>query len=347
MYKYPAKHSPRQENFKLRANIVPFSTEHTEPAIKLLATRHEREQQQQPMLPKDFDAANAVKNAFEKPQSQGVAAYKNGEMIGYLLDHKIENSVMGRTAWLGLSGHAVAEQENLSIYADMYAALAEMWVCAGYFDHYVMVPAVRRDLLDTWFSLGFGMQQAYALLDLTQYTNTAPIPDNVIVRLAEPRDRDAVYKLGDTIAQYQMQAPVFAPVPPEVIDEIRSGIVELIDNPKWTLWIAEKNGEVVGYQGYVIDDHNPTNPIVPPNCVELSIGGTIASERGNGIGRALTVHGLQHVKNTGYSYCLTDWRTTNLLSSRFWYRFGFEPVAYRLTRHIDPRVIWTTQFKCS
>jgi hypothetical protein len=37
---------------------------------------------------------------------------------------------------------------------------------------------------------------------------------------------------------------------------------------------------------------------------------------------------------------VTDWRVTNLLSSRFWPRQGFRPVVYRLTRRIDARVAW-------
>jgi ribosomal protein S18 acetylase RimI-like enzyme len=59
-----------------------------------------------------------------------------------------------------------------------------------------------------------------------------------------------------------------------------------------------------------------------------------------GIGRALTNHGLTYAFEKGYRNCLTDWRSTNLLSSRFWPSQGFRPVAYRLIRRIDPQIAW-------
>jgi len=62
--------------------------------------------------------------------------------------------------------------------------------------------------------------------------------------------------------------------------------------------------------------------------------------RGGGVGQALTRHGLLWAKEQGHHYCVIDWRTTNLLSSRFWVRMGFVPTNYRLYRHIDERIAW-------
>ncbi|MEO1438850.1 MAG: GNAT family N-acetyltransferase [Chloroflexota bacterium] len=328
--------------------IITFTVDHMHHAAQMLTARHQRDRGQQPLSPAQFDAEAALQTALEKPRSQGIAAFNGENILGYLLDYRLHTPTFGRTAWLGLSGYALAEDASIELYRDMYAVLAEKWVCDGYFDHFVMVPAARHDLLDLWFSLGFGMQQGYALLDLRTWKNTAPVPVDVTVRLATPDDADAVRAMADTIAQYQMQSPVFAPVPPEVIrEDIRPGMVDLIEDPAWTLWLAEKDSQIVGYQGYAVNEYDPTSPMIPENCIELSISGTVATARGSGVGRALTAHGLRHAQIAGYDYCLTDWRTTNLSSSRFWPRFGFAPVAYRLTRHIDPRIMWTTRFKCS
>ncbi|MEM6528719.1 MAG: hypothetical protein AAF653_10520, partial [Chloroflexota bacterium] len=234
--------------------IVPFTADHVSPAVSLLSAHHNDNHSQHPLLPKTFDSATALQNAFEKPRSQGVTIYNNGKLVGYLLDYKLHTPTFGRTAWLGLTGYALDVGVSIELYRDMYAVLAEMWVCDGYFDHYVMVPAGRRDLLDLWFALGFGMQQCYALLDLRTWENTAPVPDDVTVRLASPDDSEIVHSMADTIAQYQMRSPVFASTPPEVISEsIRPGMVDLITDPECMLWLAEKNGNVVGYQGYAIE----------------------------------------------------------------------------------------------
>jgi hypothetical protein len=49
---------------------------------------------------------------------------------------------------------------------------------------------------------------------------------------------------------------------------------------------------------------------------------------------------LAQAARAGFRYCETDWRSANLLASRFWPRQGFRPVAYRLARRIDPRIAW-------
>jgi hypothetical protein len=39
-------------------------------------------------------------------------------------------------------------------------------------------------------------------------------------------------------------------------------------------------------------------------------------------------------RDAGHPYVVTDWRMTNLLSSRAWPRLGFRPTFYRLYRPI-------------
>jgi hypothetical protein len=36
----------------------------------------------------------------------------------------------------------------------------------------------------------------------------------------------------------------------------------------------------------------------------------------------------------------TAWQSANLLAARFWPRFGFKPVAFRLARMIHPAIAW-------
>ena len=52
------------------------------------------------------------------------------------------------------------------------------------------------------------------------------------------------------------------------------------------------------------------------------MAGTRAGARGKGIGTLLTQYGLAQTRAAGNGYCETDWRSANLLASRFW-RDGF------------------------
>ncbi|MBE0696641.1 MAG: GNAT family N-acetyltransferase, partial [Anaerolineaceae bacterium] len=112
------------------------------------------------------------------------------------------------------------------------------------------------------------------------------------------------------------------------------------EDPDATVWLALLDGELVGMQGYWPAEEGDDGLLVPEKCTNLLVGGTREGSRGKGIGTLLTKHGLYHAHKTGYRYCETDWRSTNLLSSRFWPRWGFRPVAYRLVRRIDRRAVW-------
>ncbi|WP_218276442.1 GNAT family N-acetyltransferase, partial [Pseudomonas sp. FW305-BF6] len=76
------------------------------------------------------------------------------------------------------------------------------------------------------------------------------------------------------------------------------------------------------------------------SCVSLVVGATVETARGIGVSSALLQNGLTHAKESGYTSCETDWRMTNLESSRFWSKNGFKPLVHRLVRHIDSRVLW-------
>jgi hypothetical protein len=56
--------------------------------------------------------------------------------------------------------------------------------------------------------------------------------------------------------------------------------------------------------------------------------------RGSGAGVALTHASFAWAKERGYETMVTDWRVTNLLSSRFWPKRGFRPTFFRLYRSI-------------
>ena len=56
--------------------------------------------------------------------------------------------------------------------------------------------------------------------------------------------------------------------------------------------------------------------------------------RGLGAGRALGEAVLAWTPRHGFTSAVTDWRATNLLSSRTWPRLGFRPSFLRLHRHL-------------
>ena len=56
--------------------------------------------------------------------------------------------------------------------------------------------------------------------------------------------------------------------------------------------------------------------------------------------RALVAAGFAAAREAGATHAVTDWRTASLPTHRSWTALGFQPLYYRLHRHIDERVAW-------
>ena len=61
----------------------------------------------------------------------------------------------------------------------------------------------------------------------------------------------------------------------------------------------------------------------PASAALLAFAVTLPESRGSGVGVALTDACFAWARERGYETMVTDWRVTNLLSSRFWPKRGF------------------------
>ncbi|NDI35433.1 GNAT family N-acetyltransferase [Chengkuizengella sediminis] len=324
--------------------FLQFKDECLTDAAKLLATRHKRERKQFPELPSQFeledDALKAVEAVWVKENSEGIAIFDNKQMIGYLIGTFISNDIRGRHIWIDYAGLAISENVHEELYRDLYTKIAEQWVQYGCFDHYVLVPAGNRSILDAWLKLGFSFEQVHALCDITNQAMEIENQHPIEIRLAIKSDQSILTDIGDLIMSHQTGAPVWAAVLPEYLTEIKKGYGGIVEDSNAKLWIAFKGNQLIGFQGYWETTTSNSDMMTPDRCIELSIAGTKKEERGRGIGKLLTQKGFMEAKENGYQYCMSDWRMTNLQSSRFWPKRGFYPIAYRLTRKIDHRIMW-------
>ncbi len=211
----------------------------------------------------------------------------------------------------------------------------------GCFFHYAMIPASDRPALDAWFALSFGQQQAHAIRALPAPELAAPSLNPAIqIRRAGPDDLELLLEVADMVALHQARSPVYGPFLPEVRSRWRADYAELLADPRVAIWLALREDVALGFAIFEPAEPGDGALYVPERCCQLLLAGTRATQRGQGIGQALTAHGLAHAHATGYEHCVADWRTTNLLASRFWPRQGFRPVAYRLARILDERIAW-------
>jgi ribosomal protein S18 acetylase RimI-like enzyme len=224
------------------------------------------------------------------------------------------------------------------LYRDLYAALAADLVREGFFYHQAVVPAGDQGALLAWFSLSFGQEQVHALQPVWESEPEPTPPPGIAIRRATPADLDAILTVAHLIAQHQAASPVFGALLPEQPLGWREGWTEMLADPNAWVYIAERERAILGYQGWEMAA--PGDLLTPLNTAYLHVSATKPESRGLGIGQALTQYGMHEGAQRGLHVAATDWRSTNLLASRFWPRQGFQPVAYRLARRIDERVAW-------
>ena len=301
-------------------------------AAGLLAERHRRHRVRHPLLPAEYEdpkvALVEVTAAWEAEGASGAVLVEGGEVTGYLLGAPKSSPVWGDNVWVERAGQAGLKAEHIR---DLYAVAATKWVADGKTAQYVLVPD-DAELLDAWFRLGFGAQHAHAI-------RPAPVEPlaarpGLDVRLANRDDIQVLAELDLVLPQHQGLSPVFSSGEVATLEEALADWEESIDDRDYATFVAERNGKVIGSAiGCSIEKSSTHGGLArPDNAGFLGYAAVFPEARGLGAGRALGEAVLNWAAGVGYTSVVTDWRVTNLLSSRAWPRLGFVQTFHRLHR---------------
>lgn len=331
----------------MKLDLVPFLESMLDSAARIFALRHRQDRLAVPALPQRFAeemaAHEAVSAAWQRANTSGVAAMHNGRLVGYLLGECKADVLRERHVWMHYAGYGIDPGYEPELYRDLYAAIGQSWLEKGYSHHFILIPAGEQARLEAWQWLGFAFEQVHALLSLDDWTPQAiSLPEGLVIRRAQPRDAAVLAELAPVIRRHLAGAPVWGVALPEEEQEVRQGYAELAEDAAWVVWLAFLDGKALGMQGYHTEETGAGDPLIPDECFNLTVAATVPQARGLGIGVALTQRGLRYAQEAGYRWCSSDWRITSLLASRFWPRRGFRPVAYRMVRHVDHRVLWAS-----
>jgi GNAT superfamily N-acetyltransferase len=125
-------------------------------------------------------------------------------------------------------------------------------------------------------------------------------------------------------------------VPIQPVDEIEAELAEDFDDPKFTFFVAEHEGAVVGSAIACDLSVSSSNGslIKPASAGFLGYAAVLPSARGSGAGKALGETVLAWARDAGYPVIATDWRSTNLQADRSWRGLGFRPTFRRMHRFV-------------
>jgi GNAT superfamily N-acetyltransferase len=320
----------------MRPQLRPFESGDVEPAGVLLAGRHAAQRRTQPLLSARFErptvATAEVAAAWASEGASGaVATDGDGRVLGYLLGVPKSSPSWGPNVWVESAGIALSEEVDREVARDLYAAAAAVWVAVGRTAHYVLLPSHDGALVDAFFRLAFGLQHVHAV----RAPGAVPAPaPGLVVRPAVRTDIPALALIDTMLPEHQRRSPVFSAGPPDRIDERLADWEESFDDPAYAVFVVERDGAVVGSSvGCALERSTAhSGPARPDEAGFLGFAAVLPQARGTGAGRAVGDAVIAWATREGYASVVTDWRATNLLSSRTWPRLGFEPAFLRLHR---------------
>ena len=334
----------------MKTEYLPFRSEMIPEAGKLLAKRHISNRQALPLLPARYedaeDASNAVENLWRSKFRNGYAAFRSGEMVAYLIGD-FEDQPWARSGYVYLPGYALADGESVAVLQDLYALLGEDWVRTGIFSHNLYVSAADGDVMQGLFTIGFGQERVDALLDLrTLAIPNLDEPEGVMIRQAGRDDGEYLGSVAPVMIDALSSAPYWLPITPESIVAWKERWASRAGDRDWMVWMAVEKEEVVGTVAFLFQHSTPLEQdaelqmLASAGTLTLATAATRPEGRGRGIANLLTWRGLEKARKSGLEVCLVNWIGPNLLASRYWPRFGFQPAAYRLSKQIHPQIAW-------
>jgi GNAT superfamily N-acetyltransferase len=309
-----------------RLEVVPFADEHLDAAAALLAARHARQREAEPLLPETRDFAAELEREWRVEGASGAFASRGSKAIAYLI--AAPKTIPGGLSWMlaGVAGLAI--EGDAEPIRDVYAAAAQRWVDEGELRHAAFVPVSDPELVDAWFRLSFGASSVLAAR-ATGPEAEEPFDGNVEIRRGTPDDYDETARLEIAMSAAMQPGPSFSSIPLQTPEEVVAEWREDPDIDQYELFVAERGGRIVGH---FLLYRRPPDLRVPDGSIDLAQASTEAEARGTGVGRALTAHVLGWANENGYPVMTTDWRMTNLWASRFWPKRGFRPSFLRVYR---------------
>lgn len=317
-----------------RPEIKPLAESHLGDAAALLSRRHLGHRAMVPQLSSRFEDPTACLTAIGKLWGQddasGAVALVAGQVSGFVFGSPKDVEGWGPNMWVEAAGQASEDPELLR---DLYGLAAQRWVDEGRTAHYVIIPSYDRAVTAAWFHLGFGLQHVHALRE-SAGEPLVPVPKHVRIRRADRLDVERLAELDLVLPHHQATSPVFSGREIPSVEEVEAEWREGIDDLDYMTFVAETEAAVVGLAiGAAAEKSSAHAGLSRPDDAAILGYAAVAPEaRGRGIGLALGSAVLVWAHEAGFPVTVTDWRATNLLSSRAWPRLGFQETFHRLHR---------------
>jgi GNAT superfamily N-acetyltransferase len=155
------------------------------------------------------------------------------------------------------------------------------------------------------------------------------------VRRARRGDIPVLARLDLELLRHQAHSPTFSSALVPTLEESTEEWEVDFDDPAFATFVVEHDGGVVGSAvACPLEKSRGNAGMVRPDAAAfLGFAAVFPEARGIGAGRALGEAVLRWAAADGrFTSIATDWRETNLLSSRAWRALGYQDTFWRLHR---------------
>lgn len=314
--------------------ITPLKHEHIEESAQLVSVCYQQLRLGLPHLPARYEQPDVIQpllNDLLARSGEGVAAFREGRLVGFLTAWKMSSFRGKRSIFSPEWANAADPEDGQRIYEEMYSQLAASWVAEKYSAHYISLFPNNARVLQAWHWLGFGM------ISIDAVRNLDPIPggdSTVSIRRAGLEDIEQVMVLSDALWEYEKGTPIFLLTDHRQVDLIKTWL----QDPHWFVWLAEREGLPLAFLCLGPANDGVSTIIYDEKTTSIYAAFTKEEARRFGVATTLLNHALLAARQAGYQRCAVDFEPMNLLGTRFWLRY-FKPACFSLLRNIDERVM--------
>ncbi|MGH2966829.1 MAG: GNAT family N-acetyltransferase [Solirubrobacterales bacterium] len=147
-----------------------------------------------------------------------------------------------------------------------------------------------------------------------------------VIRRGRADEIDRLAPLWRALRDHHATLPAMPPVRSheDSWEHRRGQYLDWLSEDGYTLLVAERNGQLIGYAMVSVDEGAATWD-VGERAAEIETLSVLESERGRGVGRALTEAAAEVATEAGASAVAVGVAHTNADAIRFYEREGFEP----------------------
>jgi len=312
-----------------RYDVVQFTQNHLEPAVKLFVEGYRKERDSSPLLPsRVIDEPECIHSSLNSlVANPGIALLHRGQLVAFMLTG-FQFPFKGQKAVLVPEYcHASILSDREELYQIMYMRLAGEWIESHIHLHLIAHFAHDTTLQASLYRLGFGAIVAEELRDFSE------VQDVREVDIVEEAEVGRLLDIDIESSHYYRGAPIFI-----LKSTGRSEHLTALES-------AARQGDTF----FVYYEHNEP-------CAYLSVGESVTEEEGfllrgtntaqiksayarqhvrrTGIGKALLQSAIDWSKEHGYERLFVEHETANYFGGNFWSQY-FTPYLYASMRYID------------